>query len=56
MTLIDIAGPFGAGMWTIETSICMAFVGLIAGLVWFKSQSLVRWQCIGGFFAYGLMT
>ena len=50
MTLSDIAGPFGAGLWTVETSICMASVGLISGLVWFNSQSLIRWQmAIGGF-------
>ena len=50
MTLSDIAGPYGAGLWTIETSAGMATVGLIAGLVWSKSQNLNRWQlAIGGF-------
>ena len=48
MTLSDIASPFGVGLWTIETSVCMATIGLIAGLVWGKSLTFNRWQLAFG--------
>ena len=44
MTLSDFTSPFGAGVWTMETSICMGIIGLIAGLVWNKSLSFNRWR------------
>ncbi|MGA8855929.1 MAG: ECF transporter S component [Candidatus Bathyarchaeia archaeon] len=48
MTLSDLY--FGAGIWTIETSAGMAVVGLVAGLLWHKSNRLGRWvMAIGGF-------
>ena len=50
MTISDFASPFGAGLWTIETSACMAFVGLVGGLLWSRSQQLIRWRlAVGGF-------
>ncbi|MGP8069290.1 MAG: ECF transporter S component [Candidatus Bathyarchaeia archaeon] len=48
MTLSDLY--FGAGIWTIETSTGMAVVGLLAGLLWHKSNRLNRWvMAIAGF-------
>ena len=48
MTLSDLY--FGAGIWTIETSAWMAVVGLLAGLLWHKSNRLNRWiMALGGF-------
>lgn len=48
MTLSDLY--FGAGIWTIETSSWMAVVGLLAGLLWHKSNRLNRWiMALGGF-------
>jgi uncharacterized membrane protein len=44
MTLSDFTSPFGAGVWTMETSICMGIIGLIAGFVWNKSLSFNRWR------------
>ena len=50
MTLSDLTSPFGAGVWTMETSVCMAIMGLIAGFVWAKSLSFNRWRlAIAGF-------
>lgn len=50
MTLSDFTSPFGAGVWTMETSTCMAVIGLIAGLVWNKSLSFNRWRLtVAGF-------
>jgi len=41
---------FGAGVWTIETSACMAAIGLIAGLSWHEAKHLGRWNlALGGF-------
>ncbi|MGA8905241.1 MAG: ECF transporter S component [Candidatus Bathyarchaeia archaeon] len=51
MTLSDLVSPYGAGIWTLETSSCMAVVGLLAGLLWHRSRSFNRWKmAIGGFF------
>ena len=48
MTLSDLY--FGAGIWTIETSAWMAVVGLLAGLLWHRSNHLSRWiMTLGGF-------
>jgi uncharacterized membrane protein len=44
MTLSDFTSPFGAGVWTMETSVCMGNMGLIAGFVWNKSLSFNRWR------------
>ena len=44
MTLSDIASPFGAGVWTLETSGFMAIVGLLAGLLWHHATSFNRWK------------
>lgn len=50
MTISDLASPFGAGLWTIETSACMALVGFAAGLLWSRSQQFIRWRlAVGGF-------
>jgi len=50
MTVSDLASPFGAGLWTIETSAWMALVGLAAGRFWSRSQKLTRWRlAVGGF-------
>src|SRR4030067_1677210 len=38
MTISDLATPLGAGYWTIETSAAMAFVGLLAGVVFGKAN------------------
>jgi uncharacterized membrane protein len=43
MTISDLIS-YGAGPWTLETSTCMAVVGLIAGLLWHRASSLVRWK------------
>jgi len=50
MTLSDLASPYGAGIWTVETSSGMAVVGLIAGMAWHKSQSFNRWKMAAGGF------
>lgn len=48
MVLSDLY--FGAGVWTIETSVGMAVVGLLAGLLWHQANPLVRWKlALGGF-------
>ena len=48
MNLSDLY--FGAGIWTIETSAWMAVVGLLAGLLWHRSNRLNRWfMAFGGF-------
>ncbi len=50
MTLSDFVSPYGAGVWTIETSSGMAIVGLLGGLLWHHANSLSRWKmAIGGF-------
>ena len=49
MTLSDLAIQ-SAGVWTLETSICMAVVGLLGGLLWHNTSSVNRWRfVIGGF-------
>jgi energy-coupling factor transport system substrate-specific component len=51
MTLSDLVSPYGAGIWTLETSSFMAVVGLLAGLLWHRTSSFSRWKmAIGGFF------
>jgi len=47
MTLSDLVSPYGAGIWTLETSSCMAIVGLFAGLLWHHASSLNRWKMAG---------
>ena len=50
MTLSDLVSPYGAGIWTLETSSCMAVVGLLAGLLWHHTSLLNRWKlAIGGY-------
>lgn len=50
MAVSDLVGPYGAGVWTIETSSAMAFVGLLAGWMWHKAISFNRWKmAVGGF-------
>lgn len=50
MMLSDLASPFGAGVWTIETSSWMAIVGLLSGQLWHRAKVLKRWKmAIGGF-------
>jgi hypothetical protein len=48
MTMSDLY--FGAGIWTLETSVGMAVVGLLAGLLWHKMNHLTSWRmALGGF-------
>jgi energy-coupling factor transport system substrate-specific component len=50
MTLSDLTSPYGPGVWTLETSSCMAIVGLLAGLLWHYTRSLSRWKmAVGGY-------
>ena len=50
MTLSDFVSPYGPGMWTLETSSCMAVVGLLAGLLWHHAKAFNRWKiAVGGF-------
>ncbi len=50
MALSDLTSPFGAGVWTIETSGGMAIVGLLGGLLWHRANYLGRWRlALGGF-------
>jgi energy-coupling factor transport system substrate-specific component len=50
MTISDLATPFGAGPWTIETSAGMAVVGLLAGVLWHRSGSMSRLRmAVGGY-------
>ncbi len=49
MTLSDLVGPYGAGVWTLETSSFMAIIGLLAGLIWHHANSFNRWKmAVGG--------
>lgn len=50
MMISDLAGPYGAGIWTLETSSCMAVVGLLAGLLWHKASIFNRWKMAAGGF------
>jgi hypothetical protein len=46
----DLAGPYGAGIWTLETSSFMAVVGFLAGILWRHATSFNRWKmAVGGF-------
>lgn len=48
MTISDLV--LGPGLWTIETSSGMAFVGLLAGLLWHRSKDLGRLRmAVGGY-------
>jgi energy-coupling factor transport system substrate-specific component len=50
MTLSDFVSPYGPGVWTLETSSCMAAVGLLAGLLWHHASAYNRWKmAVGGF-------
>lgn len=50
MTLSDFVSPYGPGIWTLETSSCMAVVGLLAGLLWHHASAFNRWKMAGGGF------
>lgn len=50
MMISDLVGPYGAGIWTIETSGFMAIVGLLAGLLWHKTSVFNRWKLAAGGF------
>lgn len=50
MTLSDLVSPYGAGVWTLETSGGMAIVGLLAGLLWHHASSFDRWKMAAGGF------
>lgn len=50
MTLSDLTSPFGAGVWTIVTSVGMSIVGSIAGFAWSKSPNINRWRMAAGGF------
>lgn len=50
MTLSDLVSPYGAGVWTLETSGGMAIVGLLGGRLWHHASSFNRWMmAVGGF-------
>jgi len=50
MIISDLATPLGAGPWTIETSTGMAVVGLLAGLMWHRSDNISRLKmALGGY-------
>jgi hypothetical protein len=50
MTISDLATPLGAGPWTIETSAGMAVVGLLAGILWYRSSNIGRLRmAVGGY-------
>jgi uncharacterized membrane protein len=50
MTISDLATPLGAGPWTVETSAGMALVGLLAGLLWHRSDNIGRLKmAVGGY-------
>jgi energy-coupling factor transport system substrate-specific component len=50
MMISDLVSPFGAGVWTVETSAGMAAVGLLAGFVWHRNTQFKRWQmAVGGY-------
>jgi hypothetical protein len=48
MTVSDLATPMGAGPWTIVTSAGMAIVGLIAGVLWHRSNDVGRLTIVVG--------
>jgi energy-coupling factor transport system substrate-specific component len=49
MTISDLA--MSAGFWTIEESVGMGTVGLLAGLLWHRSKNVSRFRLtIGGLF------
>ena len=49
MMVSDLAGPYGAGIWTLETSSFMAVVGFLAGILWHHATSFNRWKmAVGG--------
>lgn len=50
MTVSDLVSPFGAGVWTLETSAGMGVVGLLAGLLWHRATQFNRWKmAVGGY-------
>jgi energy-coupling factor transport system substrate-specific component len=50
MTVSDLVSPYGAGVWTLETSGFMSVVGLFAGLLWHHAGLIGRWKLtIGGY-------
>jgi hypothetical protein len=50
MTMLISDIYFGAGYWTIINSACMALVGLLAGLLWYRRASITRIElAVGGF-------
>lgn len=50
MSLSDLVSPYGAGIWTLETSSFMAVVGLLAGLFWQRTSLPSRWMLTAGGF------
>ncbi len=44
MMVSDLVGPYGAGIWTVETSSFMAVVGLLGGLLWHHATAFSRWK------------
>jgi uncharacterized membrane protein len=50
MTMLISDIYFGAGYWTIINSASMAFIGLLAGLLWNRRASIARIElAVGGF-------
>jgi uncharacterized membrane protein len=50
MTMLISDIYFGAGYWTIINSACMALVGLLAGLLWYRRERITRTElAVGGF-------
>lgn len=50
IVISDLATPLGAGPWTVVTSAGMALVGLLAGFLWYHSDSIGRLSmAVGGY-------
>jgi energy-coupling factor transport system substrate-specific component len=50
IVISDLATPLGAGPWTIVTSAGMALAGLLAGFLWYRSESIGRLSmAVGGY-------
>jgi energy-coupling factor transport system substrate-specific component len=50
MVVSDLVSPYGAGVWTLETSSFMGIVGLLAGLFWHYAGPISRWKLTAGGF------
>jgi uncharacterized membrane protein len=59
MLLTDLL-YFGAGYWSIATSLSMGLIGALAGILWFRRQGIGRLElAIGGYlltFLYDIIT